>query len=282
MLPSPWEGVVDAITRRLAVGVASLLLLTVAAPVHAGPAAPQDLEGSYDAPTETVTVTWAWTGSLGPGDAFRVYIDGALAATTTGQSYEDDVSTWLGGVRAYQVSVVVDDEESSRAGPLVVNGYLDVGQCTQDGHFVIDPGSLPPGTAPDEVVIACLRSGDPQAPYNLTASYDPTADALTLAWLHADPASVSEYRVYRNGEHVATTTDMDHTDDLTDWDGSPRTYTVAAVIDGEEHESDPTTILAGPDIPLPFCSLYTVGLRPYYPFVVVGLYPECLPPIPPV
>lgn len=267
----------DAITRRLAVGVASLLLLTVAVPVHAAPAAPQDLEGAYDAPTETVTLTWTWSGTLAAGDAFRVYIDGNLAATTTDQSYEDDVSTWLGGLRAYQVSVVVAGDESARAGPLVVNGYLDFGQCTQDGHFVVDPGDLPPGAAPDEVVIACLRSGDAKAPYNLTAAYDSPTETLALAWNHADPASVTEYRVYRDGEHVATTTDMDYSDHLTGWDGSPRTYRVAAVVDGAEHDSGRVWVtgVAAPD-PLWRCPVLVFNIEPQYPYLLPGFYPECL------
>ena len=102
------------IPMRLA-GPSIIALLTTLPMAVAAGSTPTDFTGTYDGPTDTLTLSW--TAPAGNVQEYRIYEGTTLLDTTTGTSY----SLTLGPAfppRSFSVSAVIDDVEGEKTPPI--------------------------------------------------------------------------------------------------------------------------------------------------------------------
>ena len=249
-----------------------LLLMAVSLPIQAS--SPAYLTATEDQAAQEITLTWNYPNTLASGDFFNIYIDSEITATTTTNTYVDDVSTWTGLLRAYQVTAVISGTESEPSNIVLASHYVsDSNTCASTEEIRIIP-NVPPTLYSN--YLRCVLQ-DRNAPKEIDASFNPDGE-LVLTWTHIDPSSVSEYRVYVNDELLATVTDMEFTDALVGWDGSTRVYHVKAIVGTvPSGPSDLVEVTGTPTWPIASCPLVRIGVKTHFQFVFWIVDPSCIP-----
>ena len=164
------------------------------------PSVPTNVTGTSPSPT-SVALSWtASTDNVGV-TGYRVFRNGVQVGTSTTTSF---TNTGLTAATTYDYSVVAVDA----AGNVSAQSSPATAVTTQSG------------TSTDTTA--------PTAPTGLTGS-SPSSTSVALSWTAStDNVGVTEYRVYRNGAQVGTSTSTGYTDSgLTA--ATTYSYTVAAV-----------------------------------------------------
>ncbi len=137
-----------------AVAFAALLPVAAACPIAAGgcvssigqnqfmvcvasEGAPRQLSGSYDAATDTLTLTWTAPDSTATPDSYTVYRDDASIGTTTSLTYNDNLAS-ITGLHYYYVKAITGGVASPQS----------------DTLWIVKGGSAPPGVPCDPLVVS--------------------------------------------------------------------------------------------------------------------------------
>ena len=111
----------------------------------------------------------------------------------------------------------------------------------------------------------------PSAPTGLTAA--PTNEAVYLAWLH-NPESIREYRLYRDGITIETTTAISYTDSGLS-NETTYTYKLKAIATNDKESDFSSSIEATPRAPDMVASTpETFVVDPGTPGVTIEIYPD--------